>query len=457
MSSVSSAPLRACLCDSHGVPQFGNTEVPQNVYPGESFMVQVVLVGWDKENATTTGVVYADILPWGINSINPQLDSTSQNGHIINDSKQCTNISFSLFSSQTPHTTTMYITAVRTNAQNVKFLPCSLSKHKCMHFSPTYFHIALLPCPSGFTLKAEHCVCYLQQVLFDNCSIVNGIEYFSWNKTAWVSIRNEGIQYNTHCPFDYCNINDEHINLQDESDSQCAFNRAGRLCGGCKDNYSLAIGSSHCIHCPNNNNLALLIFFAAAGFLLVFFISAFNLTVTQGMINGLIFYANIVWTYQSIFFPQELVSNPVLTFLKTFIAWVNLDFGTETCFVNGLDAFWKTWLQFIFPFYIIVIAGLIVMAAKYSTRLTDLLGNRGVPVLNTLFLLSYMKLLRTAVSIMQVSILYEYPNNTKLHVWSYDGNLSYLEFPHIFLFLAGLATLITGLFLTLVLLLTQVL
>ena len=96
----------------------------------------------------------------------------------------------------------------------------------------------------------------------------------------------------------------------------------------CKENYSLAIGSSHCIQCPNNNNLALFIFFAAAGFLLVFFISLLNLTVTQGMINGLIFYANIVWSYQSILLPQ-VESNPVLAFLRTFIAWLNLDFGIQ--------------------------------------------------------------------------------------------------------------------------------
>ena len=74
--------------------------------------------------------------------------------------------------------------------------------------------------------------------------------------------------------------------------------------------------------------------FAAAGVLLVFFISALNLTVTQGMVNGLIFYANIVWTnYQSILFPQ-VESEPVLVFLKTFIAWFNLDFGIQVCFVK---------------------------------------------------------------------------------------------------------------------------
>ena len=189
--------------------------------------------------------------------------------------------------------------------------------------------------------------------------------------------------------------------MQVDSDSQCAFNRAGRLCGGCKDNYSLAIGSSHCMLCPNNNNLALLIFFAAAGFLLVFFISAFNLTVTQGMINGLIFYANIVWVYQCIFFPEEQKLNTSLMFLKTFVAWVNLDFGIETCFVKGLTAFWKAWLQFIFPFYIWAIAGVIIVVARYSTRLTNFLTNKAVPVLNTLFLLSYMKLLRIVVTALE--------------------------------------------------------
>ena len=157
------------------------------------------------------------------------------------------------------------------------------------------------------------------------------------------------------------------------------------MCGGCKENYSLAIGSSHCIHCPNNNNLALLTFFAAAGILLVFIISALNLTVTQGLINGLIFYANIVWTYQSLFFPHEQKSNTVLILLKIFIAWINIDFGIETYFIDGLTAFWKTWLQFVFPFYILAISVLIIVVMKHSVRLTMLVGDRAVPVLDSLY------------------------------------------------------------------------
>ena len=127
---------------------------------------------------------------------------------------------------------------------------------------------------------------------------------------------------------------------------------------------SMAIGSSRCIECPNSHNVALLLAFAAAGVLLVFFILALNLTVTQGLINGVIFYANIVWAYKMIFFPSAIQKNHLFTFLQVFIAWLNLDFGIECCFFVGLNAYWKTWLQFLFPFYIWTIAGVIIVACR---------------------------------------------------------------------------------------------
>ena len=248
--------------------------------------------------------------------------------------------------------------------------------------------------------------------------------------------------YSENCPFDYCK---EIKRIDYNSYLQCAFNRAGRLCGSCKENYSLAIGSSHCIYCHSNNSLALLIFFAAAGFLLVLFISILNLTVTEGMINGFIFYANIVLQYQSILFPEKMHSK--LFFFKTFIAWLNLDFGIETCFVKDLNAFWKTWLQFVFPLYIWSIAGIITLVARCSIRITNLIGNRAVPVLATLILLSYNKLLRTSINILDFSLLNIYQSETNttnsvVIVWSVDGTLEYFKYPHILLLIAALLTLL---------------
>ena len=307
------------------------------------------------------------------------------------------------------------------------------SEQYCIHTTPVFFNMALLPCPPGFNLTYQHCDCYLHHILFDNCSIVNRKGYFSWSSDIWVSVNKDVILYNVHCPFDYCNITGEDINLQNDSDSQCAFNRAGRLCGGCKENYGLAIGSSHCIHCPNNNNLALLIFFAAAGFLLVFFISAFNLTVSQGMINGLIFYANIVWAYRSIRVSQNGV------YLNVFLAWLNLDFGIESCFFSGLNAFWKAWLQLVFPFYT---AGLFIIGLRYSSKLSKLFGDRSVPTLATLLFLSYAKLLRTIINSLELAQVISYPDNSTQYVWFLDGNQDYAKFPHITLLIAALACLL---------------
>ena len=41
--------------------------------------------------------------------------------------------------------------------------------------------------------------------------------------------------------------------------------------------------------------------------------------------------------------------------LTVFIAWVNLDFGFETCFYDRMDGYAKTWLQLVFPSHIILL------------------------------------------------------------------------------------------------------
>ena len=200
----------------------------------------------------------------------------------------------------------------------------------------------------------------------------------------------------------YSTVTRQSINIGDDPSKQCASNRTGILCGACIEGFSLAIGSFRCIECPNSHNVALLLAFAAAGVLLVFFILALNLTATQGFINGVIFYANIVWAYKIILFPADIGA---FTFLQVFIAWLDLDFGIETCFFVGLDAYWKIWLQFLFPFYIWAIAGVIIVACRYSSRLTNLIGSRVVPLLVTLILLSYMKLLRTVIYAISIAVI----------------------------------------------------
>ena len=317
--------------------------------------------------------------------------------------------------------------------------------------TPIFINITLRPgCPPGLTLNSNRTECTCYSLLADSgfrCSIQNKAGFLEWCHTVWVqAIFNgsfsTGIIYNRFCPQHYCIYGNKSINIAVDPSKQCTSNRNGILCGACMENFSLAIGSSRCIKCPNNHNIALLLAFAAAGVFLVFFILALNLTVTQGLINGLIFYANIIWAYKIILFPSVTQESHWLAFLQVFVAWLNLDFGIETCFFVGLDAYWKTWLQFLFPLYIWAIAGVVIVICHYSSRLTNLIGSRAVPLLATLFLLSYMKLLRTVIDATSVSVIAQYPQNTSYAVWYLDGNLHYCHHPHIYLFLAAIATLV---------------
>ena len=226
-----------------------------------------------------------------------------------------------------------------------------------------------------------------------------------------------------------CPHNSTNCTTLSESDIQCAYNRSGLLCGTCKEGYSLVLGTSHCKQCTNSH-LVLLILFAVMGIALVFLLLVCKLTVATGTLSGLVFYANIVGVNRAIFLPVESTNA-----LSVFIAWLNLDFGIETCFYDGMDAYTKTWLQFVFPLYIWMLVGLIIFISHFLRRFANMLGNNPVSVLATLILLSYTKILRTLITALYITYL-EYPTYNRM-VWLYDANIDYLSGKHIPLFIVA--------------------
>ena len=148
------------------------------------------------------------------------------------------------------------------------------------------------------------------------------------------------------------------------------------------------------------------------------------------------FYANIVRANQATFFPP----NTTNSFLSWFIAWINLDIDIETCFYSGLNAYVKTWLQFIFPLYIWSIALLIIVLSHYFKTAPSLSSKNAVQVLATLFLLSYAKLLRIFITVFSFTVV-TYPSRSE-KVWLYDGNVAYLQGKHITLFMAAMVVLL---------------
>ena len=457
LSAVSSDATAACICVD-GQPQCYDYTASFQVYPGVLFSIPIVLVGGDY--GATVGTAYAAFIADGYQSA--FLGSSDQTYQVITTNLECTLLSFSVYSNKSREM--MFIT---TNVKTLRSVDEYLSEYYQLNDTnseshddfdyyidtmsrnfPLFINLTLLPCPPGFVLLGYPPGCDCHPALKANtidCELKNEVGYHIWNANIWVEAVDDGqqsrVSFSTHCPFDYCKHGRKYIDLKNNQDGQCAFNHAGRLCGRCKENYSLAIGSSHCIHCPNNNNLALLIFFAAAGILLVFIIAALNLTVTQGTINGLVFYANILWAYQNLLFPPGFDTEFIVH--KTFIAWLNLDFGIETSFISGMNAYMKTWLQFIFPFYT---AGIFYIGIRYSTKLSKLFGSRSVPTLATLLFLSYSKLLRTIIACLQLVTYFSYSDSnkdaSKTIVWALDGSLLYGHYPHIFLLLAAIVCFI---------------
>ena len=227
-------------------------------------------------------------------------------------------------------------------------------------------------------------------------------------ETAFNSNGTNDAVVHLHCPYDFCKSGSMDLNLE-YPDDQCQYDRSGTLCGNCKNSFTLALGTSQCLQC-SNIYLLLIGPLALAGIALVTILISCNFTVSVRTVNGLIFYANVVRTNQEIFFPAT-VNGLYRDILTTFIAWLNLDLGIQTCFWDGLDDYGKLWLQLIFPVYIWVLIGAIIVLSDRYTSVARLSGRNAVPVLATLFLLSYTKLLRVVVTALAYTTL-KYPDGT---------------------------------------------
>ena len=284
------------------------------------------------------------------------------------------------------------------------------------------YYVQQITCPIGFVKMNKRCQCdpVLVQYGITSCNINDQTILRPAN--SWISATTHNNSYtyhiSLHCPFHYCLPHSSHLNFSTPH-SQCQFNRSGLLCGHCKQGLSTVFSSSHCQHC-SSVYLLLIIPLTVVGVILVIVLFALNLTVTDGTINGFIFYVNIISINTPVIFNEINHFSPTYTFI--FLA--NLDLGIQTCFYNGMDDYAKMWLQLAFPFYLIFIATLIIIASRYSTTMQRLTARRALPVLATLFLLSYTKILRIVSSVLFFySTITHLPSKHTTLVWSVDANI----------------------------------
>jgi len=321
-------------------------------------------------------------------------------------------------------------------------------------YNVEFFYIKFFPiCPMGFVRYNGKCECddVLALVGVLTCNVNNQMILRPANCWITATANNHSQSYavSRKCPFDYCLPHSSYLALSSPN-SQCQFNRSGLLCGQCQEGLSAVLGSSQCHHC-SNTYLLLILVFAALGVSLVVIMFAINFTVTDGTINGFILYANIasINFNSTLFFPLYQVP-------QTFLSIANLDLGIQTCFYNGMDNYAKMWLQLMFPSYLILIAVSLIITSRHSTIVQRLTARRALPVLATLFLLSYTKVLTTISNVLfSYSLVIYLPKHSKTLLWSVDGNVPVFGVKFTILFIVCLLLLLVMLPFNIVLVFTR--
>lgn len=408
-SNISSDPEQVCFCFG-GKPNCSIKALNFTLLPGQSANFSMITLG--HMNGVSPGVV----------AIQERRETSDELIHMSYESTEraCSYLQYQpKVNELTTYPTVHYVKL---------FLPQDNPLTRRVYFN-------IRKCPLGFEVSSKTRTCDCNNEISTSGSEIlcdASTNSFSHNGSKWIGYMSENNCFvtSTNCYWNYCKEGYVNFTLE-TNDAQCDLNRTGFLCGQCTEGHSLMLGSNRCAKCTNNF-LSFIILFAFAGIVLIGFITLLNLTVSIGTINGLIFYANIVKINELNFFSGKRATK----YFSWFTSWINLDFGIETCFFDGMASYTKIWLQFAFPFYLWFLMICIILLSRRSYRISKLMGRHSISVLATVLLLSFTKILRTCILIWQLSSLK--CGSHKYYVWSVDPSIDYFSSKHLLMFLFAL-------------------
>ena len=435
-SFISSDPRGVCFCDADK-PSCKERIASTSKYPGETFHVLVSAVG--QHNGTTTGVIDVHL-----NKGLPNDELKRINSTIVY--KGCVSLSYRVLTN-------------KTEDKEIVFTVISSDVNAYYHKINASLQLTLLQCPVGFYLSdiTKQCECSPALSLNNNlnqvsCDIDTNVLTIPPNSQLWIGydVYDNGNQsaFNSNriltasgqCIY-YCKGNSR-IQMDNETsfDNQCLFRRSGVLCGACKHNFSRVFGSfTKCKSCSNKNLMIIIPTLLLSGFFVVILLGVLNITVTEGTVNALVIYANIIYTYSGPFHSHAL-SKFKNSFLWKFIALINFSLGFNLCFYNGMDGYQYTWFLYGYMFYFFVIQGVIIYLCRRYILFTRLFGKNIIKVLATLVFLLYSPLTKAIMQTIQCTNLHIFePNSTKKRlVWHYDGNIQCFGVKHMPLFIVSI-------------------
>ena len=268
--------------------------------------------------------------------------------------------------------------------------------------SPIYKNISV-----SLSIELSHChVGYIFDELQGQCvcypysDIVHCNEKYSEIKIGyWIGfLKKQHYTLSSICPKNYCNFakrtetSPGYCYLPRIPDDQCNLYRTGVACGECKPGYTLAYDSPECINTDKCSAgmiclvIVLTILYWIAIVAVVFILMYFSFKVPLGYFYALIYYYSIVDILLVNGLPDAI--SQLVDSLSSLATLTPPLFG-QLCLVEGLSGIDQQFIHYFHALAVSLILLIIVLAARYSGRLSRLISPCIIRVICLLLLLAY--------------------------------------------------------------------
>ena len=252
---------------------------------------------------------------------------------------------------------------VSLHSKNGESMPFSVKLNYigCKLVGKTLANIRLKKCHPGFTFcnTTSKCEC----MSFSDEYGISVLRCLSDGKTLMVKggywAGNVDGKFDIHfCPLGYCNSslsNQSYYRYLEGHVCERNRNQTSILCGKCKNNYSVTIGSEDCRKTCTNLHLFYLIMIGLALIVIVVIIMLIDLDFFTGYLNAWLYSYQVM----KLLTPDGFEFDP---FIEFFIAFTNIriHFGDHGfCLAKGLDNADKLMIMYAIPTYVIVVVWLL--------------------------------------------------------------------------------------------------
>ena len=459
---ICSEDLTKCVYDGNNEVVFPNII---SVYPGQTLHIPMAAKDVVGNNVyTTVSLALARTRDnSGTISLSPFSSwyiSPHDENQVLLESHQCTLVNFTLYKRESNSKRINDAVLVISSPDDSSLLKIKLN---------------LLDCPLGFELNIDTSTCQCSPVINKlgvagdyqpSCLVVSDNSYLQYplatitrppGYAAWAGLMNITNGTNqifgmAQTCYEFCNFNQDYtlflINSSDvliADPNNCLVNhlplcpptKTGPLCSTCTTvngiKYSVVFGSSECKQC-SNWWLLTLILYAVAGPLLIYLLFALKLTLTNGTLNGIIFYTQALGTiYLKKSSPQDIFTS-LYSLTRAFLLMLNLNLGFPLCFYNGMTELWKAGLSLLFPLYLLTIVVVLIIVSRFSLRISNRIADSSIQVLVTVVHLSFTSMFIAISNIVtSINIYTNDTSNPIFKVWYIDGTVEYGKGGHLIL------------------------